>query len=39
MYEWAVTRSFTFETPSGLTNTEAGLGAEYLFLDKRMSWA
>ena len=36
MYEWAGHDvSFTFETRSGLTNTEAGLGAEYPFLDKK----
>jgi predicted dehydrogenase len=36
MYEWAGRDvSFTFETRSGLTNTEAGLGAEYPFLDKK----
>jgi hypothetical protein len=36
MYEWAGRDiSFTFETRSGLTNTEAGMGAEYPFLDKK----
>jgi predicted dehydrogenase len=36
MYEWAGRDiSFTFETRSGLINTEAGMGAEYPFLDKK----
>jgi predicted dehydrogenase len=36
MYEWAGRDVLvTFETRSGLTNTEAGMGAEYPFLDKR----
>jgi hypothetical protein len=36
MYEYAGRDVLmTFETRSGLTNTEAGMGAEYPFLDKR----
>ena len=36
IYEWAGRDVLvTFETRSGLTNTEAGMGAEYPFLDKR----
>jgi predicted dehydrogenase len=36
MYEWAGRDvSFTFETRSGVTNTEAGMGAEFPFLDKK----
>jgi predicted dehydrogenase len=36
MYEYAGRDLLvTFETRSGLTNTEAGMGAEYPFLDKR----
>jgi predicted dehydrogenase len=36
MYEWAGRDLLvTFETRSGLTNTEAGMGAEYPFLDQR----
>jgi hypothetical protein len=36
MYEWEGRDiSVTFETRSGLTNTEAGMGAEYPFLDQR----
>jgi len=36
MYEWPGRDVFvSFETRSGLTNTEAGMGAEYPFLDKQ----
>jgi len=36
MYEWAGRNVLvSFETRSGLTNTEAGMGAEYPFLDKK----
>jgi predicted dehydrogenase len=36
MYEWAGHDVLvTFETRSGFTNTEAGMGAEYPFLDKK----